>query len=156
MNYIKIDNCDFNNGEGCRVVLWVAGCENYCEGCHNQETWDYKAGKPFTAETMDEITKLVSNPFITGLTITGGDPMAPKNRDEVFALMFFIKYAFPNKDIWVWTGHKLEEVEEYLYMADTVIDGKYEKDNPTTKPWRGSDNQKMWINTGGGEFKYYD
>ena len=155
MNYIKIDNCDFNNGNGCRVVLWVSGCEHKCDGCHNKETWNHDAGKKFDAETVDYITELMKNPFITGLTITGGDPMLPSNRDEIFALMFFIKHAFPKKDIWVWTGYELDDVIDDIYLADVVIDGKYEKDNKTNKKWRGSDNQKMWVNVGGA-FKLYD
>ncbi len=31
--------------------------------------------------------------------------------------------------------------------VDVVIDGKYEKENPTTLPWRGSQNQIKHENT---------
>ncbi len=32
MNYVKIDSCDFNNGDGIRVTLWVSGCPLHCKG----------------------------------------------------------------------------------------------------------------------------
>ena len=28
------------NGDGLRVVLWVAGCDHCCKECHNPVTWD--------------------------------------------------------------------------------------------------------------------
>ena len=47
MNYHNITKEDMLNGDGIRVVLWVSGCENHCEGCHNPVTWDKNGGLPF-------------------------------------------------------------------------------------------------------------
>jgi len=155
MNYIKIDECDLNNGDGVRVVLWVAGCSHHCEGCHNPETWDYNAGQEFDEEAMNKIYRLLENPYITGLTITGGDPMAKENRAKVCEIMFLAKSFAPEKDIWLWTGYNLikdDGIINYLSNADVIIDGKYEKDNPTTKKFRGSDNQKMYRKINGTNF----
>ena len=32
------------NGDGLRVVLWVAGCDHCCKECHNPVTWDPNGG----------------------------------------------------------------------------------------------------------------
>ena len=32
------------NGDGLRVVLWVAGCNHCCRECQNPITWDPDAG----------------------------------------------------------------------------------------------------------------
>ena len=58
MNYHKITYPDIENGKGCRVTLWVAGCPHHCEGCHNQETWSFNSGKTFTKKTKEKLLKL--------------------------------------------------------------------------------------------------
>ena len=40
MNYHNITKDDMNNGDGLRVVLWVAGCSHHCKGCQNPVTWN--------------------------------------------------------------------------------------------------------------------
>lgn len=34
MRYHNITTDDMLNGDGLRTVLWVAGCEHRCRGCH--------------------------------------------------------------------------------------------------------------------------
>ena len=57
-----------------------------------------------------------------------------------------VKRECPDKDIWVWTGYKLEELDEYqcqmLPYIDVLIDGKFiqEQADPSLV-WRGSANQ---------------
>lgn len=38
MNFHNITHDDMNNGDGLRVVLWVAGCEHHCKNCQNPIT----------------------------------------------------------------------------------------------------------------------
>ena len=40
MRYHNITKDDMNNGDGLRVVLWVAGCRHCCKECQNPITWD--------------------------------------------------------------------------------------------------------------------
>ena len=47
MNYHNITKDDMLNGDGLRVVLWVAGCNHQCEDCQNPITWDITGGLPF-------------------------------------------------------------------------------------------------------------
>ena len=51
MNYSGIIGCDIANGEGVRVSLFVSGCTHHCKGCFTRDTWDFAAGRPFTANT---------------------------------------------------------------------------------------------------------
>ena len=46
MRYHNITKDDMLNGDGLRVVLWVAGCEHHCKNCHNPITWDINGGIP--------------------------------------------------------------------------------------------------------------
>ena len=47
MRYHNITKDDMLNGDGLRVVLWVAGCGHHCKGCQNPITWDPNGGIPF-------------------------------------------------------------------------------------------------------------
>ena len=55
MNIIKIDKNNQVNGDGLRCVLWCAGCNHHCKGCHNPETWDPKTGNAVTNQIYDEL-----------------------------------------------------------------------------------------------------
>ena len=74
MNYADIKPNDSINGEGVSVSLFVSGCTNYCKGCFNSETWDFKAGKEFNDEVINKVLDLASLPHIVGLSILGGEP----------------------------------------------------------------------------------
>ena len=38
MRIIRIDKNNQVNGDGLRCVIWFAGCNHRCPGCHNPET----------------------------------------------------------------------------------------------------------------------
>lgn len=153
MRYNKIRKMDISNGEGIRVSLFVQGCEFHCKNCFNPETWNFEGGKEFTSETLNTLMKLCDDDKIKGLSILGGEPMHPNNRETVVDIMRAFKYRFPNKDIWMWTGYTLEKllaenddnVKSMLIYLDYMIDGQFvnEKKNLNLK-WAGSDNQR-WI-----------
>ena len=148
MNYHNITKCDMLNGEGVRVVLWVAGCQHACKGCHNQRTWNPNSGIPFDDDALQEIYEELSNPYTDGITFSGGDPLHPRNYNTTLYLCTQIRQKFPTKTIWVYTGYKLEDVEliysDILDYIDVLVDGKYEESLrcPNT-PWIGSSNQKI-------------
>lgn len=143
MNYDRYYTCDLVNGEGIRVTLFVTGCEHACAGCYNQSAWNRKSGKPFTAEVQEQI--LAACARHDGLSLSGGDPLLPHNRNAVLELCQEFKLRYPEKDIWLWTGYRYEDIAdlEILKLIDVLIDGKYEKDQPTSQPWRGSANQRL-------------
>ncbi|MBR0473639.1 MAG: anaerobic ribonucleoside-triphosphate reductase activating protein [Erysipelotrichaceae bacterium] len=146
MNYIKIESSSLSNGLGWRVILWCAGCENRCEGCHNKETWDEKAGKPFDEETMELLLSLMDNQFIEGLTLTGGDPLYPSNRETIAKIAEKVKERFPEKNIWLYTGYDFEDVKdlEVMKYVDVCVDGRFiERLRDVSLAFRGSSNQRI-------------
>lgn len=143
MNYTKITYPDLNNGDGCRVTLWLSGCHHRCPGCHNQWMQDPNVGKLFTPETYKKLTEILSLPYIQGITLSGGDPLY--NVIEIKSLLRDLKNDFPNKDIWLYTGDKYESIDkEILNLVDVVVDGEYKEElRDITLPFRGSSNQRI-------------
>ena len=75
MRYHNITQDDMNNGDGLRVVLWVAGCEHHCKGCQNPVTWNPDDGLVFDKRAFNEIMKALEKPYVAGITFSGGDPL---------------------------------------------------------------------------------
>ena len=96
MHYSQLNLFDTVNGDGCRVSLFVSGCNFGCKGCWNPETWDFKNGNQFTEETLDDIINTInSNSFYSGLSLLGGDPLAKRNLDEILHICKRIKKPCP-------------------------------------------------------------
>ena len=148
MHYATIKPLDIANGPGIRVSLFVSGCRNRCKGCFNPETWDFKYGQEFTWETVHEIERLLNDPHVEGLSILGGDPFEPENRDWVETLCAYVKHNCPGKSIWVWTGYDFLEdglidlpVMKYI---DVLVDGRFEESMKDLRlKYRGSSNQRV-------------
>ena len=83
MRYHNITKDDMLNGDGLRVVLWVAGCEHCCKGCQNPVTWDPDGGLEFDEDAKREIFEQLDQPYISGITFSGGDPLHCANRGGV-------------------------------------------------------------------------
>jgi anaerobic ribonucleoside-triphosphate reductase activating protein len=149
MRIFDITSCDVNNGDGFRVTLWVAGCTHHCKGCQNPETWDFKGGQPFGPEAHEYLFSELAKPYIQGITFSGGDPLC--SPDEVTALAKEIKEKLPKKDIWVYTGYTIEQIEadpklaQILPYADVIVDGEYVQAlRDVTLAFRGSRNQRIF------------
>jgi anaerobic ribonucleoside-triphosphate reductase activating protein len=148
MNYSKYYPLDVLNGEGTRCTLFVSGCEHHCKGCYNQSTWSPDAGELFTEQLADQIIEDLNDLRIKkqGLTLTGGDPLHPENVGQVLKLIKRVRSECIGKDIWIWTGYKLAELnaqqQEIVDLIDVLIDGKFiqELADPNLQ-WRGSSNQ---------------
>lgn len=77
MRYHNITKDDMLNGDGLRVVLWMAGCSHHCKGCHNPITWDLHGGIDFDQEAKKELFEELQKEHISGITLSGGDPLHP-------------------------------------------------------------------------------
>lgn len=146
MNYHNIVKDDMLNGPGLRVTLFVAGCSHHCSECQNPETWDPNSGIPFDKDTEKEIFNELKKPHVSGLTLSGGDPLYMFNRYEVTRLCEEVKYKFPYKTIWLYTGYKFEDIRDLdiLNYIDVLVDGEYQKENQDVDlEWRGSTNQRI-------------
>lgn len=156
MNYSIIKNCDIANGPGVRVTLFVSGCSHHCKGCFNEETWDFQYGEPFTEETVDRILAMLAPDYIEGLTLLGGEPLEPVNRQALLPLVRAVKERYPGKNIWCYTGYLFErdvlgtfceqwpEMKAFLSCLDVIVDGEFilEQKNISLQ-FRGSENQRI-------------
>lgn len=150
MNFHDITHDDMKNGDGLRVVLWVAGCDHHCKDCQNPVTWNPDDGVPFTLADKEEIFAALAKDYIAGITFTGGDPLHPANRRDVHELMGEVKTRFPGKSIWVYTGYTWEEIKQDAEMfgmmtwVDILVDGRFVAElKDVTYPWAGSTNQRV-------------
>ena len=146
MNYHNITKQDMLNGEGLRVVLWVAGCNHRCPGCHNPITWDENGGLPFDSQAEEELFEALNQPFIDGITFSGGDPLFPSNREEVTRLIKKCRAEYPEKTIWLYTGYLWEEVKdlECIPYVDVVAEGENKQELfDANIEWVGSSNQRV-------------
>ena len=146
MNYHNITKDDMLNGDGLRVVLWVAGCNHQCEDCQNPITWDITGGLPFDEAAENELFEALAKPHISGITFSGGDPLHPFNRQTTFRLMKKAKELFPEKTVWVYTGFLWEEFQDNPKMKyiDVMVDGRFVKALKDEKLcWCGSSNQRI-------------
>ena len=150
MNYIGLNKYDTANGPGIRVSLFVSGCTLKCKGCFNPESWNFKAGKEFTDETLKQLCSYLDKDYIQGLSILGGEPLEPKNEPTVIALCKTVKHFYPNKTIWLWTGKNYDIIKELPIMEyiDTVVAGPYEQDLHIDHCYYGSSNQQIIHLTG--------
>ncbi len=136
------------DGPGFRFTIFTQGCPHNCEGCHNPQTHDFKAGK--LMEIDDIFDKIKQNPILSGATFSGGEPFCqPK---ELFLLGQKIKSIGQN--IFCYTGFTYEELIELgqknssvldlLGIVDVLVDGKFEKDKKDlTLLYKGSSNQRV-------------
>lgn len=153
MKFQTITFPDVSNGKGCRAVLWIQGCSHHCQGCHNPETWDFCKGREFTEEYKDKLISIINLPYIQGVTLSGGDPL--DSFDDVYKLLLEVKERCKDKDIWLYTGYTLEEIQnsekrKILPMINVLVDGLYEeKKRDITLAFRGSSNQTIWENHNG-------
>ncbi len=146
MRYHNITKDDMLNGDGLRVVLWVAGCSHKCKGCQNPITWDPNGGILFTDSEKTEIFEQLEKSYIEGITFSGGDPLYESNRREVTAFAREIKKKYPKKTIWLYTGYLWEDVKDWniVNYLDVLVDGKFILETRDVNlHWKGSPNQRV-------------
>ncbi len=126
------------NGSGLRVVLWLSGCSHKCKGCQNPQTWDASSGILFDESAKEELFRELDKDYISGLTLTGGDPLFESNLDGVLDLVTEVNKRYntvqdivrnqdknhnilnenanefrlssPRKSIWLYTGYEFNEI----------------------------------------------
>ena len=156
MHYADIKKVDIANGEGVRVSVFVSGCRHHCKGCFNQIAWDFKYGKEFNDQTIDEIIKDMDHDYIEGLSLLGGEPLEPENQEGLAKLVERVKEKYPNKNIWCYTGFDFEKdvmgkmckesqmSQKLVSNLDVIVDGKFDETQmDKTLRFRGSRNQRI-------------
>lgn len=143
-------------GPGVRSVVWVQGCPFRCRGCISPAWQPVKPARLVHPVGLAE--ELLSKPEVTGLTISGGEPMV-----QAAALAKMIKVARRMRDLDVicFTGFQLKDlirfsnrgINELLGQIDVLIDGPYIDSLNTGKGLRGSSNQQFHFLTD--RLRYY-
>ncbi len=156
MNYHNYYPIDVVNGEGTRCTLFVSGCEHKCVGCHNASTIKPDSGHPYTEELEARILADLGDTRIIrdGLSLSGGDPLYPGNLETILHLVRKVKATYPNKDIWLWTGYTLANLnpaqQAIVDYVDVLIDGPYiQAERDISLAWRGSANQRIYRRVAG-------
>ncbi|HJA72873.1 MAG TPA: anaerobic ribonucleoside-triphosphate reductase activating protein [Candidatus Limosilactobacillus faecipullorum] len=141
---------NFVDGEGIRCSLYVSGCPFHCPGCYNVAAQNFHYGQPYTQELEDQIIEDISQSYVQGLTLLGGEPFL--NTQVCLRLVKRVRREFGHqKDIWSWTGYTWEELQKetpdklaLLKQLDILVDGRFllaQKD--LTLQFRGSANQRI-------------
>ena len=152
MNYANIYRADIANGQGFRVSLFVSGCARNCKGCFNKEAQDPSFGKPFDDKAKQKIFKELEHDWCRGVSLLGGEPLSKlsDNRKTVIAFAKEVKEKFSTKDIAIWSGYTLEEIQaddtmkDILKYVDVLVDGPFvESKKDLSLPFRGSSNQRI-------------
>lgn len=156
MNYADIKVADVANGEGVRVSLFVSGCNHHCKGCFNPQAWSFDYGNKFTEEEEEKIMKQLDNPYVSGLSILGGEPLEYENQKGLLPLVKKVKEKYPEKNIWCYTGYTFDndvvsnmfenwpETKELVSYIDVIVDGKFDESKKDLNlKFRGSSNQRV-------------
>jgi len=134
------------DGPGLRLAVFTQGCPHNCPGCHNPKTHDFSSG--FIADTEKLLAAIDKNPLLSGITLSGGEPLC-----QAAQLLPFASGAKDRgKDIVCYTGYTFEhlitqsdpDIMNLLSKLDILIDGPYiESQRNLELRFRGSDNQRV-------------
>ena len=127
--------------------MWVQGCPFQCSGCLAPE---WIPDRPARLVDVDVLAgELLADPAVTGLTFSGGEPMA---QAEGLAALATTARAERDLTVVCFTGFRLERlrarppgpgVGDLLAAVDVLIDGQYVAARNDGQGLRGSSNQRI-------------
>lgn len=136
------------DGPGLRYVVFTQGCLHHCRGCHNPETHAPDGGYMLDTATIWE--QFRSNPLLSGITFSGGEPFL-----QPFPLCVLAEAVKASgKNVMIYTGYILDRLQamaavdpavgRLLHLADILVDGPYiEELRDLELSFRGSSNQRL-------------
>ena len=156
MNYGMLKKHDEQVGPGARVALFVCGCLHHCNGCLNPKLCDASYGKPFTGDVIDSIYRAANHDYIAGLSILGGEPLAPECQPMILKMVQRFKEIYPHKTIWCFSGYDFDKeilagkignweiTKKILELVDVIANGVFRENEKTPEhPYLDSANQKL-------------
>ncbi|MFC6202913.1 anaerobic ribonucleoside-triphosphate reductase activating protein [Lactiplantibacillus nangangensis] len=141
---------NFVDGEGVRCSLYLSGCPFHCPGCYNVAAQNFHYGQPYTQDLEDQIIEDLSQDYVQGLTLLGGEPFL--NTQVAIRICERVRAEFGHtKDIWSWSGYTWDELLKdsddklkMLSLIDILVDGRFLEDQmDLTLQFRGSANQRI-------------
>lgn len=134
------------DGPGLRFTVFAQGCPHHCPGCHNPSTHDPKGG--YEEDTQAIIAKMLKNPLLSGVTLSGGEPFMQST-----ACLEIAKAAHEaNLNVWAYTGYTWENLMQendpdrlaLLREVDVLVDGPYIAEKRSLElDFCGSSNQRL-------------
>ena len=131
------------DGPGLRTSIYLAGCNHYCPGCHNPDSWNPLGGQE---RTLDELMQVIAYNEAP-VTLSGGDPL--QQPDGTRALIHRIK-AELGYNVWCYTGYTWEEIVHdpkllnVVRELDVLVDGPFKMaERDISLRFRGSRNQRL-------------
>lgn len=159
--------CSSVNGPGKRVVIWTQGCSLRCKNCWNSETHDPKGGDSIEVAHLAQwiVDTVQTNPGLTGLTISGGEPV--EQAPALLNLLAMVKTSMPSLSIGLFSGYSERELDQGSYWIpnaltavakqklwqsirsrlDFAVLGRYNHRRPSHHPLTSSANQRLRLYT---------
>lgn len=140
------------DGLGMRSVVFFQGCDIHCPGCQNPQTHDPKGG--LTTTTDDIVQRIMKNPYLDGVTFSGGEPFMQAAAAAEIARK--LREKAPSMNVWTFTGHTWDQLQEgiksgahpewqdLLLLTDVLVEGPFiEAQKSLEIKFRGSRNQRL-------------
>ena len=152
------------NGPGRRAVIWVQGCSLGCAGCFNKRSHSTAGGREVKIPVLvDWLKSLWLAGAISGLTISGGEPM--EQAAELSALLEAVRSGLPSLSIGLFSGYAESELVQGQFRADSSLSrvqrgdlwqrirghldfavlGRYNRLQPSDRPLATSRNQQLLL-----------
>ena len=134
------------DGPGLRFAVFTQGCSHHCPGCHNPETHDPAGGQE--EDTQALIQRMQKNPLLSGLTLSGGDPL-----EQSAPCLELARAAHAmGLNVWAYTGYTWEALMAeadpdrlaLLREVDVLVDGPFIQEKRSLElDFCGSSNQRL-------------
>jgi anaerobic ribonucleoside-triphosphate reductase activating protein len=137
MRIAGTNSCSLVNGEGIRYVIFLQGCQHFCPGCHNPDTWDFESGEEIPVEKL--AADIFFRRYIDGITLSGGDPFY--QQEECIKLLDLL----PGINVWIYTGFEFDEIKDtkLAKRADVLVTGPFVEELKCEGKMYGSSNQEI-------------
>lgn len=156
----RIDSSSVN-GPGRRAVIWVQGCSLACPRCWNPDTHSARGGIDFEiTEILGWIRRLWCDGAISGLTVSGGEPLEQAGALET--LVTALRRDVPALSVGLFSGYTERELANGRFRSeelsavrrttswkniraclDFAVLGRFNKWLPSSLPLVSSGNQEL-------------
>lgn len=125
------------------LEVYVAGCkEPHCEGCHNQDLWDFENGASLGA--WEDVLRTYATAYggevnmVKNIWILGGEPL-DQHHGQLLVMLMFLRDIFRGAKVWLFTRREYDQIPQtiiqqchyvktgayrrYLPPRDVVVDG---------------------------------
>ncbi|MCB9303833.1 MAG: radical SAM protein [Lewinellaceae bacterium] len=131
-------------GPGKRFVIWVQGCPFECKGCIAPDWIPFRKAHTMSIEELAE--RIVAEPEICGLTISGGEPFMQASR--LATLLRKVKAQRPSLNVITFSGFRINQLNwqdalALLAETDVLIAGLFVEKLNNGRGLKGSSNQTV-------------